>query len=287
MRVIEDAFEQIKEASGISNIEEIVTTFVKAEEQNHSLYNYVNMLNTETDVLEESNRDINDQINRIIERGQMSDKEKRNLQKQLEDECAHLESEINRNIKEADETKTIFKRIQPNVEKMIREFAKTKFFLSVANKQHYEAGFNFNEGNIISYLAELEEYVAILITYLATKRDDPVAPFALIPLDKLDIKNHNKKEIAVSYKFNFIFHHIDRCTSGLCPQSGQCTTGRWIFGLGWQCRHRERDHQLEAAVSDIYEARRRRRHQLYHTRTGQPRKQPAGRIQQTYHGRCS
>jgi 2-haloacid dehalogenase len=32
VRVIEDAFEQIKEASGISNIEEIVTTFVKAEE---------------------------------------------------------------------------------------------------------------------------------------------------------------------------------------------------------------------------------------------------------------
>lgn len=69
VRVIEDAFEQIKEASGISNIEEIVTTFVKAEEQNHSLYNYVNMLNTETDVLEESNRDIKEQINRIVERG--------------------------------------------------------------------------------------------------------------------------------------------------------------------------------------------------------------------------
>lgn len=82
---------------------------------------------------------------------------------------------------------------------MIREFSKTKFFLSVANKQHYEAGFNFNESNIISYLAELEEYIAILITYLATKRDDPVAPFALIPLDKLDVKNHNKKEIAVIF----------------------------------------------------------------------------------------
>lgn len=92
------------------------------------------MLNTETDVLEESNRDIKDQINRIVERGQMSDKEKLNLQRQLENECKHLESEIDRNIKEADETKTIFKRIQPNVEKMIREFTKTKFFLSVANK---------------------------------------------------------------------------------------------------------------------------------------------------------
>jgi len=31
-RIIEEAFEQIKEATGISNIDEIVTTFIKAEE---------------------------------------------------------------------------------------------------------------------------------------------------------------------------------------------------------------------------------------------------------------
>jgi hypothetical protein len=201
VRVIEDAFDQIKEASGISNIEEIVTTFVKAEEQNHSLYNYVNMLNTETDVLEESNRDIKDQINCIVERGQMTDNEKKDLQKKLEAECVRLENEIDRNLREADDSKKNFLKLQPQVERMIKEFAKTKFFLSVAHKQHYEQGFNFNEGNIIGYLAELEEYIAILITYLATKRDDPVAPFALVPLDKLDIKNHNKKEIAVSPPF--------------------------------------------------------------------------------------
>ena len=55
------------------------------------------------------------------------------------------------------------------------------------------------------YLAELEEYIAILITYLATKRDDPVAPFALVPLDKLDTKNHNKKEIAVTLLLIILF----------------------------------------------------------------------------------
>lgn len=80
---------------------------------------------------------------------------------------------------------------------MISQFAKTKFFLSVAHKQIYEAGFTFNESNIVQYLAELEEYIAILITYLATKRDDPSAPFALVPLEKLDTKNHFKKEIAI------------------------------------------------------------------------------------------
>jgi len=32
VKVIEDAFEQIKEATGITAIEEIVTSFIKAEE---------------------------------------------------------------------------------------------------------------------------------------------------------------------------------------------------------------------------------------------------------------
>jgi hypothetical protein len=60
VKVIEDAFDQIKQATGISNNDEIVTTFIKAQEQNYSLYNYVHMLNTETDLLEESNKEIND-----------------------------------------------------------------------------------------------------------------------------------------------------------------------------------------------------------------------------------
>jgi coiled-coil domain-containing protein 63/114 len=53
VKVIEDSFAQITEATGIKNINEIVTTFVKTEEQNYSLYNYVNMLNNEIDSIEE------------------------------------------------------------------------------------------------------------------------------------------------------------------------------------------------------------------------------------------
>jgi hypothetical protein len=53
-----------------------VTSFIKAEEQNYSLYNYVNMLGTETDLLEESNKEIKEQIDRIIQRGKMTETEK-------------------------------------------------------------------------------------------------------------------------------------------------------------------------------------------------------------------
>lgn len=76
VKVIEDAFEQIKDATGIASIDEIVTSFIKAEEQNYSLYNYVNMLGTETDLLEESNGEIKEQIDRIIQRGRMTESEK-------------------------------------------------------------------------------------------------------------------------------------------------------------------------------------------------------------------
>ena len=42
------------EATGINNIDEIVTAFIKAEEQNIQLFNYVDQLNQENDQLEES-----------------------------------------------------------------------------------------------------------------------------------------------------------------------------------------------------------------------------------------
>jgi hypothetical protein len=41
----------------------------------------------------------------------MSEKEKQDVQRQLETECSHLEAEIDRNIKEAEDTKNIFRRI--------------------------------------------------------------------------------------------------------------------------------------------------------------------------------
>ena len=94
VKVIEDAFEQIKDATGISSIDEIVTSFIKAEEQNYSLYNYVNMLGTETDLLEESNKEIKEQIDRIIQRGKMTEAEKVALKQDMENQCKDLITKI-------------------------------------------------------------------------------------------------------------------------------------------------------------------------------------------------
>jgi len=58
MKVIDEAFNIIKETSGITDIEEIMNTFIKSEEQNYSLFNYVNVLTQDIDFLEENNKDL-------------------------------------------------------------------------------------------------------------------------------------------------------------------------------------------------------------------------------------
>jgi regulator of replication initiation timing len=77
------------------------------------------MLNTEFDQLEESNKEIKEQIQKIVERGQLSNIEKENLEKSLKDECEMLQEEIERNIQEAENTKRMFGKIQNSVGTMV------------------------------------------------------------------------------------------------------------------------------------------------------------------------
>jgi coiled-coil domain-containing protein 63/114 len=62
MKVIDEAFNIVKETSGITDPEEIATTVIKSEEQNYSLFNYVNILTQEIDFLEENNKDLEEEI---------------------------------------------------------------------------------------------------------------------------------------------------------------------------------------------------------------------------------
>lgn len=96
----------------------------------------------------------------------------------------------------------MFRKVQQHVEKMVEMFKKSKFFLAVAQKMSYDEGFHFNESNIVQYLAELEEYISSLFTYTAFKRDDPNAAISAIPLEKLNQKDFQKKDLSVSYNNN-------------------------------------------------------------------------------------
>ena len=82
------------DATGITNIDEIVTTFIKAEEQNVSLFNYVDQLNQETDNLEEENRRLDAEIAMYENMASLNDNQVRSKIIDMENESANMREDI-------------------------------------------------------------------------------------------------------------------------------------------------------------------------------------------------
>ena len=197
VKIIEDAFEQIKESTGISSVEEIVTTFIKAEEQNISLFNYVNMLNSEIDMIEEQNKNIEAEIKRHEELLEMNDKDKAEVRENLEKEMIDMKAQIEAKETQINVIEKEMHDIKNFVWGMVDKFKDSHFNLSVASHMQYDDEVTFNENNVTMYLTELEEYISAFITYLAHREKDPGAPISALSLDNMTNKEFDKGPIAI------------------------------------------------------------------------------------------
>mmetsp|Transcript_16254 Transcript_16254/g.14185 ORF Transcript_16254/g.14185 Transcript_16254/m.14185 type:complete len:248 (+) Transcript_16254:271-1014(+) len=193
---------KFKDSTGISSIDEIVTTFIKAEEQNYSLFNYVNRLGQETDQLEETNKSLKQDIETFRKNEQLDEKSREDHIQGMQNNIGDMDRQIKKANEEKDEFKSHLKIIQEFVEKMVSLFKKSKFMLAVANKMSYEDGTTFNDTNVIQYLAELEEYISSLITYAAFKKEEPFAAISAIPFEKLNKKEFDKTKLSVDAPTN-------------------------------------------------------------------------------------
>ena len=127
VKIIEDAFEQIKEQTGISSVEEIVTTFVKAEEQNYSLYNYVNMLNSDIDMIEEQNKSIEQEIKRHEQLSSMSEAEKATTRVNLQNEIDEMRAKNQGKEAQINTMETQMHEIKEHVQGMVDKFELSHF----------------------------------------------------------------------------------------------------------------------------------------------------------------
>uniref|UniRef100_A0A7S0EMC5 ODAD1 central coiled coil region domain-containing protein n=1 Tax=Hanusia phi TaxID=3032 RepID=A0A7S0EMC5_9CRYP len=108
----EEAFAKIQAATGISDIDELVATFIEAEDQNFSLFNYVNELNSEVEKLEEQIADLRKEIEKHRGQAQNTDNQKRKVLQELEDKLAKTEARTEQyetRVRKATETITVLK----------------------------------------------------------------------------------------------------------------------------------------------------------------------------------
>jgi len=86
------------------------------------------------------------------------------------------------------------------------DFKDANFNARVATSMQYDEHTVFTEGNITTYLAELEEYIASLIAYTAHKKGDPNAAVSSVPLNALNSKDFKAAEMAIDPAFDITVH---------------------------------------------------------------------------------
>jgi len=190
MKVIDEAFNIIKETSGITDIEEIMNTFIKSEEQNYSLFNYVNVLTQDIDFLEENNKDLSVEI-------ELLDKELDQKQKAME---KTPEEEIEKQkVQEAICEKELYisdvrnqlYRMRDPLEGVLRRLAETKF-CSISNLVIME-NFILNEQTIDYYLSIFEAMINKLIPYISKKNNNKNFMTSALLFEELNVKQLKKQ----------------------------------------------------------------------------------------------
>lgn len=155
------------------------------------------MLNSEIDMIEEQNKNIEAEIQRHEELGAMSDKEKEVVRQKLKQQIEEMDTQMKEKDNQIKNIEQQMITIKNFVQNMVENFKKSHFFLSVASNAQYDEDTTFNENNVISYLAELEEYISLFITYLAYKQENPDAAISSLSLEKMAIKEFDKDKLNI------------------------------------------------------------------------------------------
>ncbi|KAL4479513.1 hypothetical protein ABPG72_011835 [Tetrahymena utriculariae] len=203
MTIIDDAFNQIKETTGITDIVEIQNTFIKSEEQNYSLLTYVDVLNQQIDHMKDQNNEIS---SKIEEQEKENIDKKRVLLSTPDDEKFRKKVESMLKVKQssANEFQSLLDKLCPQLEKLLVRFAGSKFNVIDSKKEfEFQNGLILNEGTLDYYLSDLESFIIEQLLYQAKKNDLPVILTSTLQTDEIPVKEFKQKIIqSVNYNPN-------------------------------------------------------------------------------------
>jgi chromosome segregation ATPase len=165
----EDALHKIQESTGIYDINEIVTRFLEAEEQNFSLFNYVNDINSEIERLEHSIADMRNQIEKYRGQGMSTDTQRKKALRDLEDK-------LTRTVKKADDYDFRYQRAVKTIAQLKNGIHSifTRIGASTTSVEEMLGNQGVTESNMMQYLGIIEQRTSeILQAYAASQIGQP------------------------------------------------------------------------------------------------------------------
>jgi len=166
----EEAFAKIQAATGITDIDELVTTFINAEDQNFALFNYVNELNGECEKLEEQIADIRSEIEKYKGQGLNTDNQRKKILKDLEERLQRTEAKAEQYEKKYEAAMKTVNTLKVGIKSIFEKIGCN----TQANREMLgEEG--VTESNMMQYLGIIEQRTnEILQLYAATQAREGV-----------------------------------------------------------------------------------------------------------------
>ena len=106
------------------------------------------MLNSEIDMIEEQNKNIEAEIKRHEELLEMNDRDKAEVKQNLEKEMADMKEQIEAKESQIKSIEKQMFEIKNHVWSMVDKFKDSHFNLSVASHMQYDDDVTFNENNV-------------------------------------------------------------------------------------------------------------------------------------------
>jgi len=166
----EEAFAKIQQATGISDIDELVTTFINAEDQNFALFNYVNELNGECEKLEEQIAEIKAEIEKYKGQGLNTDNQRKKILKDLEDRLARTEAKADQYEKKYEAAMKTVNALKGGIQSIFN-----KIGCNTPANMEMLGNEGVTETNMMQYLGIIEQRTnEILQLYAATQAREGV-----------------------------------------------------------------------------------------------------------------
>lgn len=165
----EDALRQIQEATGVDDVNDIVTRFLEAEEQNFSLFNYVNDINSEIERLEHSIAEMRNQIEKYRGQGMSTDTQRK---KALRD----LEEKLQRTEKKAEEYDARYQKAMRTIVQLKNGIHSifTRIGAATTSVEEMLGNQGVTDSNMMQYLGVIEQRTSeILQAYASSQIGQP------------------------------------------------------------------------------------------------------------------
>ena len=146
------AFEKIQTATGIQDIDELVTSFVNAEDKNFTLFNYINELNQEIDKLEDQISTIRGEIEAYKAGGMLSDTIRKKELKDMEEKLQKMEMKADLYEKKHEEAMKTVTTLKASVWNMFN-----KIGCNTPGVREMLGDGSVTENNLMQYLGIIEQ----------------------------------------------------------------------------------------------------------------------------------